>query len=60
MEQNDVAVVLGEVTVYHQRKGRMHEEGSKLYQLHGGQISKYIIIYGIIDRVLCCISEHLV
>ena len=52
VEQDDVAVVLGEVTVYHQRKGRMHEEGSELYQLHGGQISKYIRIFGIRSNIL--------
>jgi len=34
MEENDVAVVFREITLYEQGEGRVHEESGELYQLH--------------------------
>ena len=40
MEEDDVAVVLGEITVYEQRKGGVNKESGELRQLHRRQISR--------------------
>ena len=38
MEEDDVAVLLGEVAVNEEREGGVDEEGGKLDQLHRGQV----------------------
>ena len=40
MEEDDVAVVLWEITVYEQRKGGVDKESGELRQLHRRQISR--------------------
>ena len=40
MEEDDVAVVLWEITVYEQRKGGVNKESGELRQLHRRQISR--------------------
>ena len=40
MEEDDIAVVLGEITVYEQRKGGVNKESGELRQLHRRQISR--------------------
>ena len=40
VEEDDVAVVLGEITVNEKWEGSVHEESCELHQLHGGQISR--------------------
>ena len=42
MEEDDVAVLLGEITLNEEREGGMNEEGGKLDKLHCGQISEII------------------